>query len=75
MNRTTILLSETLKMQVMHLAKLEGVSFGQFIRESLEMRLKENLKKHERDCFYADDSVFTGKAPRDLSINHDDYIY
>ena len=75
MNRTTILLTETLKMQAVRLAKLEGISFGQLIRESLEMRLKENDKKRERDCFYEDNSVFTGKSPHDLSINHDDYLY
>lgn len=73
MNRTTILLTEALKMKAMHLAKLEGISFGQMIRESLEMRLKEHDKN--RDCFYEDNSVFTEKLPHDLSVNHDDYIY
>lgn len=75
MNRTTILLNETLKMKVMRLAKLEGISFGQFIRESLEMRLKEAHTKRKRDCFYEDTSVFTGKSPDDLSVHHDDYLY
>ncbi len=73
MNRTTILLTETLKMKAMRLAKLEGISFGQFIRESLEMRLKESDKN--RDCFYEETSVFTGKSPADLSTHHDDYLY
>ena len=73
MNRTTVLLSETLKIKAMRLAKLEGISFGQLMRESLEMRLKESPKK--RDGFYEDHSVFADKVSHDLSINHDDYLY
>ncbi len=77
MDRTTIMLPATLKAKVVSSARNEGVSLGEFIRSSIEIRLKmtkqTSLKK--RDPFYAQSSVFSGDCPTDLAQNHDDYLY
>ena len=74
MNRTTIMLPETLKGKATYLARQQGISLGELIRELLESRFR-NTQSKKRDCFYADESVFSGDAPADLSTNHDDYLY
>lgn len=77
MNRTTIMLPSTLKMQVMKLAKSEGVSLGGLIRKLLESKLQmaKQIKTKAQDPFFADTSVFTGNAATNLASNHDDYLY
>lgn len=74
MHRTSIMLPDSLKTQVVHLAHEEGVSLGQFIRESLELRLKHFALIQRRDSLFAEESVFCSKQ-KNLSENHDDYLY
>mgnify|MGYP005844775159 CR=1 FL=1 len=76
MVRTTIMLSNDLKVRASKRARKLGMSLGEFIRKSLESSL--NSKKgavEEDDPFLGDNEIFTGKAPADLSRNHDDYLY
>ncbi len=75
MNRTTIMLPETLKMKAMNLAKNEGVSLGEFIRESIIMRFRKNTTPIKQDPFFSESLVFSGNSPKDLAENHDDYLY
>ena len=77
MHRTTIMLPGTLKAKVVSSARSEGVSLGEFIRESLELRLKmaKRTDLEKRDPFYAQSIVFSGGCPADLAQNHDDYLY
>ena len=44
-----------------------------FIRKVMRFLLKMGLKK--RDSFLSNHAVYTGKAPKDLSARHDDYLY
>lgn len=77
MNRTTIMLPSTLKMQVMRIAKSEGVSLGGLIRKLLETKLQmtKQIKTKAQDPFFADTSVFAGNTATNLASNHDDYLY
>ena len=64
-----------LKAEVIRKARKRGVSLGQFIRESLEENLKRPSKPAKVDPLLADEAVFTGRVPKDLSERHDEYLY
>lgn len=70
------MIPEELKIKVKRQAGIKGISLAQFIRESLELSLEklenENL---EDDSFVSDDAVYYGKTPKDISENHDTYLY
>lgn len=76
MERTTIMLPTNLKQLAKRQARALGISFGEWVRESMATRLK-NTKKGKGwsdDPFFSDRAVFHGTPP-DLSQNHDDYLY
>ncbi len=76
MKRTTIMLPDDLKMQAHNRARVMGISLGEFVRESLETVLSQREdEKPTEDSLFADNAVYEGKAPRDLSKNHDRYLY
>ena len=74
MDRTTIMLPNTLKNQAMKLANKEGVSLGEFIRESIIIKLSEACES-ATDPFFADSSYYGKKTPSDVAVNHDQYLY
>ena len=74
MNRTTIMLPESLKVKAIRVAAKRHVSLGELIREGLK-KVCENNQPKERDIFFTDSHVFTGDTPKDLAKNHDDYLY
>ncbi|MFZ2655429.1 MAG: hypothetical protein WAX69_10925 [Victivallales bacterium] len=83
MTRTTIVLPEDIKKLAVKNAQDEGISFGEFVRRSLEMSIgmsDSGSKTYSREC----DSLFSGmrklrlKAKpsfRDGALNHDEYLY
>lgn len=73
MHRTTILLPPDLKLRANQLALEMGVSLGELIRSSLEMRCGTKFK--QRDRFFEDHNFYEGRAPTNLSSNSDDYLY
>ena len=75
MKRTTIVLPPDLKTRAVKRARNRGISLGKLIREALETTLKQPAKSSQEDPFFADKAVFRGRAPRDLSKNHDKYLY
>ena len=76
MKRTTIMLPEDLKMRALKRADIMGLSLGGLIRESLEKNLHTpDVDQADDDPFFADSVVFKGKAPKDLALKHDDYLY
>ena len=75
MKRTTIVLPPELKTRAMKRARNCGISLGELIRTSLEKTLKQPAPSSKEDPFFADKAVFRGRAPRDLSKNHDKYLY
>jgi len=75
MKRTTIVLPPELKTRAIKRAKNRGISLGKLIREALETTLKQPARSSGEDPFFSDKTVFRGRAPRDLSKNHDKYLY
>ncbi|MFH0844616.1 MAG: CopG family transcriptional regulator [Pseudomonadota bacterium] len=76
MDRTTIMLPPDLKIRASNQAKKRGMSLGRFIRDALENSLdNENSERNAADALFLDSAVFEGKTPKDLSSNHDKYLY
>lgn len=75
MYRTTIMLPTGLKTRALVSAHEEGISLGEFIRNSLQERLNNINANSGIDPFFADKKYYTGKIPTDLSLNHDLYLY
>lgn len=74
MNRTTIMLPDSLKAKASRLAAKRGISLGELIREGLTKLCAKN-SSNQKDAFFSDDHTFTEETPDDLSVNHDDYLY
>ncbi len=83
MTRTTIVLPENIKSIAVKNAQAEGISFGEFVRKSLEASIRVKSKENK---IYSrkHDSLFSGmkRLARstkpgviDASVNHDKYLY
>lgn len=75
MQRTTIMLPPELKIAAQNLANELGISVGNLIRETLQLRLEQNKENRKKDLLFSDFSVYEGYTPSDLSANHDSYLY
>jgi hypothetical protein len=78
MQRTTIMLPLELKMRAQQLAQRDGVSLGDLIRRSLDAWLRGARGPKDRagkDPLFADDAVWGGEVPEDLSEDHDRHLY
>lgn len=75
MHRTTIMLPEELKIMAQHRSQEMGVSLGELIRECLETELDRKKRLAVDDPLFSDTAVFSGKAPSNVSLNHDDYLF
>lgn len=73
MHRTTVLLPTALKNQALRLAHEMGISLGELIRSSIELRCTKQLAKE--DPFFTDKHIHSGKTSNDVARNHDDYLY
>jgi hypothetical protein len=74
MTRTTIMLPEELKLQAQEAAGRLGISLAELIRETLERRL-DARRDWQDDPLFADVPIYEGAVPRDLSEEHDRYLY
>jgi len=50
-------------------------SAAALIRESLDTSLSKPSRASDRDPLYVDGAIYKGKAPKDLSAAHDQYLY
>ncbi len=75
MQRTTIMLPPKLRAQAEQHARQKGVSLSEFIQELLSNVLQEQEVRRSEDPLFADNAVFDGEIPPDLSKNHDRYLY
>ncbi len=73
MKRTTIMLPRKLKAQADHLAKSQGISLGELIRDALSRSL-DTRKRRERDPLFADTAAVADDWPADVAANHDKYL-
>ena len=75
MQRTTITLPVELKERAMRLARMQGVSFGELVRRLLRDAVGKPADHGEWSALLAEDAVYEGDAPNDLSSRHDDHLY
>jgi hypothetical protein len=75
MTNVTIPLPEDLKELAQRTAEKRGTSLEEFLRETVERRLKRLESPWSEDPFFADTEVFQGPTPPDLVERHDDYLY
>ncbi len=75
MKRTTVMLPLDLKDKVNRYLHKAHLSFGEFVRQLLEERMKNAEGKSPHDSFFGDQAIYTAAAPSDLAKNHDDYLY
>lgn len=78
MQRTTVMLPRELKMRAQQLARQDGVSLGDLIRQALDAWLRspwDSPMAADEDPFFADDAVWTGDVPVDLARDHDRHLY
>ncbi len=76
MKRTTIMLSEDLKIRATRYCEQKGISLGKLLRDALERELEEaNTHRQDQDPLFADQEVYQGEVPMDISLNHDAYLY
>jgi hypothetical protein len=75
MTTALIQLPEELKVKVERSAEVRGLSLDDFVRESLEARLRALELNWSQDPLFAFQGVYEGPAPPELSERHDDYLY
>ncbi len=75
MNRTTVMLPGDLKLKAKKTAENMGISLGELIRLSLKIQVGKKTDILQDDPFISDNAVFSGDIPKDLSLNHDRYLY
>ena len=75
-HRTTIVLPLDLRQEVFAAARERGISFGEFVRQALKQATARNGSLSKRaDLLLHDEAVFRGRVPKDVSRNHDYYLY
>lgn len=75
MTNVTISLPDDLKELAEQNAEKRGTSLEEFLRETVERRLKRLALPWSEDPFFADKTVYEGPTPPDLAANHDAYLY
>ena len=75
MQRTTIMLPPELKIEAQNLANELGISVGKLIRDALQLCLEKKKKEKGADLLFSDFPVYKGETAKDLSLNHDYYLY
>ena len=69
------MLPEELRRRAFRRAKQRGVSLGELIRESLDAAVPRSPSSRADDPLFSDETVFRGRAPKDLAREHDRYLY
>jgi len=75
MQRTTVMIPFELKIKALERARQMGLSFGELIRLGLKKMVQTTIDLGVDDPLFIDKSTFTHQAPKDLSTNHDEYLY
>ncbi len=68
------MLPENLRRRALFRAKQRGVSLGELIRDSLDRALPTTTYDSRRDPLF-EDVIYDGPGPKDVSSNHDKYLY
>jgi hypothetical protein len=52
-----------------------GISLGELIRGALEAALRGDAGEVREDDLFADNVIYDGPVPEDLSDRHDEHLY
>ena len=78
-DRTTIVLPSLLKQRAVSLARVQGISFSEFVRRAVEKQVtapaKGRSKKKTGDPFWDNLKTFDDNGPPDLSTRIDEFLY
>ena len=66
------MLPAALKTRAERRARARGKSLGGLIRDALTATVEESA---DQDPLFSDGAVYHGRAPRDLAVAHDRYLY
>lgn len=70
--RTNVVFSKDDHARIRRVAKFKGVSFAQFIRDAV----RREIYSDPDQCSFLNPPIFKSrKIPKDLSLNHDKYLY
>lgn len=70
------MLPDELRRKAFAEAQRLGVSFGEFVRESMRAALERAPRgKGAQDSLLSDNAEFVGGVPPDYSTRHDEYLY
>ncbi|HEY7303386.1 MAG TPA: hypothetical protein VH601_04705 [Bryobacteraceae bacterium] len=76
--RTTVVLPNSLKQRAIARAREQGISFGEFVRRAVEKMLSAPPRGAGRektgDRFWDNLEIYDG-GPSDAAAHHDDYLY
>jgi metal-responsive CopG/Arc/MetJ family transcriptional regulator len=75
MERTTIMLPETLRTRIQAAAAKMHISLGEFIRLASEQYISRESRKWKDDPLVSGDYVIDAPAPANVSENIDKYLY
>ncbi|MBA3237000.1 MAG: hypothetical protein H0T62_01445 [Parachlamydiaceae bacterium] len=76
MKRTTVMLPEDLKKMAEREALRQGASLGEIIRTALKALLQPiKMENYKKDSLFSNDLVYKGPVEKDISRNHDEYLY
>lgn len=74
MHRTTIMFPEDLKIKVEEYSRRKGLSMGEIVREAVKDLLARQ-NEDQKDSFFSDNTIYKGDTPKELSADHDKYLY
>jgi hypothetical protein len=69
------MLPESLKLRAITEARKLGMSFGEYVRQTLANHFAAKKSSFSDDPFFQDREFYDGDVPTDISINHDKYLY
>lgn len=78
MQRTSLMLPTELKTRAASRARRAGISFGRFVRTSIEEKLNrtsDDVVASGRDPFFAFDAIVVTDGPNDMARNHDAHLH
>jgi hypothetical protein len=74
-NRTTVVLSEDLKLRAREQARREGIPFSELVRQAIAARVDDPAGRVDEDPLFGDVPVYEGPVPANLSEDHDTDLY
>ncbi len=76
MHRTTILLPQTLRREAENVARAQGITLSELIRQKLASTVSSKAgNRRAQDPLFRPGHLIGKKGAADVSVRHDDYLY